>query len=104
LVFKRLPRSVSNAPCLWRDGAAIFLRSALGFEGVRAHLRRFTMVVDESRNARLYFRFYDPLTVRTMLPHMPVDKLGSMLAGITCLLAANPEGPGTLIRNMPQAG
>lgn len=93
----------SQTPCLWKSGAAIFLRSPLGFEGMRAHLRHFTMAIDQTRNTRMYFRFYDPLTVRTIFPHMPIKQLERMMTGVTCVLGCDPKGSGTLIRNMLQA-
>ena len=45
----------------------IYLTSEEPFKEVRRHLRRFLMVRDES-DAPLYFRFYDPRTLRAFLP------------------------------------
>lgn len=97
--------AVENEHCLWQGGAAIFLRSPLSFEAMRAHLRHFTMVVDHDRNKRIYFRFYDPLTVRTIFADMPQKQLERFLSGVACLLAPDPHGSSVAIHNIaPEAG
>jgi hypothetical protein len=55
---------------LWGRNAAILLVSDKGLAGLRAHLRRFTMLQGED-GAWLYFRFFAPATM---------DGLGRLLA------------------------
>lgn len=52
----------------WTQRWGIYLTSALPFDQVRRHLRRFLMVEDEETAERVYFRFYDPATLRLFLP------------------------------------
>ena len=52
----------------WGRHWGIFLTASLGFREVRRHLRHFLMVLDESTDTRVYFRFYDPSILREFLP------------------------------------
>ncbi|MEP7125544.1 MAG: DUF4123 domain-containing protein [Byssovorax sp.] len=52
----------------WTQRWGIYLTSDLPFEKVRRHLRRFLLVEDEETAERVYFRFYDPATLRLFLP------------------------------------
>lgn len=56
----------------WGKRWGIYLSTpmAMGatFKELRRHLRRFLLVEEEETGERLYFRFYDPATIRTFLP------------------------------------
>lgn len=52
----------------WGKRWGIYLTSKQPFKEVRRHLRRFLMVEMEETEELLYFRFYDPRTLRTFLP------------------------------------
>jgi uncharacterized protein DUF4123/FHA domain-containing protein len=52
----------------WTQRWGIYLTSDLPFDKVRRHLRRFLLVEDEETTEKVYFRFYDPATLRLFLP------------------------------------
>lgn len=52
----------------WGRGWGIFLTAPMGLREVRRHLRHFLMVLDETTDQRVYFRFYDPTVLRELLP------------------------------------
>jgi Domain of unknown function (DUF4123)/Inner membrane component of T3SS, cytoplasmic domain len=52
----------------WGRRWGIYLTCARPFVEVRRHLRRFLMVSEEDTDKRLYFRFYDPGTLRSFVP------------------------------------
>lgn len=52
----------------WGRRWCIFLDCPQPFREVRRHLRRFLMVEEEDTRKKLYFRFYDPVVLRTVLP------------------------------------
>jgi hypothetical protein len=52
----------------WGRRWGIFLVSRRPFDEVRRHLRRFLMVEDDETGEKVYFRFYDPATLRIFVP------------------------------------
>jgi hypothetical protein len=52
----------------WGKRWGIYLTSAIRFDNLRRHLRRFLMVSDEDTGELMYFRFYDPWTARVFVP------------------------------------
>jgi hypothetical protein len=52
----------------WMRRFGIFLTSARPFKEVRRHFRRWLMLQEEETRERLYFRYYDPVTLRVFLP------------------------------------
>jgi hypothetical protein len=67
-----LPRGCRLLERLVREGWGkrwgIYLTSKRPFKEVRTRLRRFLMVEDADTGEALYFRFYDPATMRVFLP------------------------------------
>ena len=64
------PRSALLATLLrnhWGDSRFTLIFADTDFKSVRRQLRRFLMVEDE-RNKKMYFRFYDPRVLRIFLP------------------------------------
>ncbi|KIT16871.1 DUF4123 domain-containing protein [Jannaschia aquimarina] len=57
---------------LWGKAAGIFLRSRGSIDQIRAHLRKFTKVPDET-GAWLYFRFWEPSPLRAYLDRLPPE-------------------------------
>jgi len=62
----------------WGRGWGIFLTSPASFQEVRRHLRRLLIVRTEDRKT-LYFRFYDPLTLRDFCERTRVSRAESLL-------------------------
>jgi hypothetical protein len=52
----------------WEGRWATFIETSLSFKLLRRHLRRFLMVADADTRKKMYFRFYDPVVLRSFLP------------------------------------
>lgn len=52
----------------WGKRWGIYLATPMSFELLRRHLRRFLMVEDDATGAPLFFRYYDPATLRVYVP------------------------------------
>lgn len=52
----------------WGAGWGVFLSCPRPFKEVRRHLRRFLLAEDDETGERYFFRFYDPRTLRTLMP------------------------------------
>ncbi len=52
----------------WGKRWGIYLATPMSFELVRRHLRRFLMVEDDATGEPLFFRYYDPATLRVYVP------------------------------------
>lgn len=52
----------------WGQSFGVYLASALPFTEVRRQLRRSLVVLNDTTDERLYFRFYDPRVLRVFLP------------------------------------
>jgi hypothetical protein len=80
---------------LWDKGCGrswgIFLWSAVGLEGVRAHLRKLTKVRTEDGKV-LLFRFYDPRVLSVFLPTCAPDQIEEMFGPVMRLFAETPDG------------
>lgn len=61
----------------------VFLRSDMGRDDLRRHLRELLLVHD-SRGSRLFFRYYDPRVLRVYLPTCTRDELRTVFGGIEC--------------------
>lgn len=59
--------------------AYIILRSSLDFDGICRHLRRFTKLKD-SHGQWHFFRFYEPLVMRTIVMGLPTDARAEFLS------------------------
>lgn len=71
---------------------AIFLTSTRPFKDVRRHFRRFLVVREEDTEERLYFRFYDPVVLRTFLPTCTVLQSREFFTEVTAFLAEGDRG------------
>lgn len=80
-----------NSPNLWPEKAAIFLTGPLGLNALTAHLRHYTMLVDSAANKRLFFRFYAPEVLRSVVAAMPAEKLKEFGRGIRRLVCHDGE-------------
>jgi hypothetical protein len=74
----------------WGQSAGIVLLSEAEPEELRAHLRRFLMVLDESGKT-LYFRFYDPRVLRIFLPTCDAEQLKSLFGPVTAFVAEDED-------------
>ena len=52
----------------WEGRWASFIETSLSFKELRRHLRRFLLVADADTRKKMYFRFYDPVVLRTFIP------------------------------------
>lgn len=74
----------------WGQSAGIVLESEADPDELRAHLRRFLMVLDESGKS-LYFRFYDPRVLRIFLPTCDAEQLRSFFGPISAFVAEDDD-------------
>ncbi|HEX5745666.1 MAG TPA: DUF4123 domain-containing protein [Archangium sp.] len=79
----------------WGRNWGIFLSSQRPFRDVRRHLRKFLMVKD-SANRELYFRFYDPRVLRVFLPTSWPEQNQALFEGIGAYWAEGDDGTSLL--------
>jgi hypothetical protein len=77
---------------LWGNGAAVFLRSRGSLEALTAHFRHFTMLMDPSSGKYVFFRFYAPETLRTMVAHMEPEPREEFAKGIARFFCTDGRG------------
>ncbi|RNT26015.1 DUF4123 domain-containing protein [Proteus mirabilis] len=65
----------------------IYLCSRLSLNELSYQLRKFNQVFDEETNNWLIFRYYDPLTVKKLLPYLPVKDYIQFMDNILFILA-----------------
>lgn len=65
----------------------IYLRSRLPIEKLAHQLRKFNQVYDEETKTWLMFRYYDPTTVKTLLPYLPVNDYLQFMDNLLFILA-----------------
>lgn len=75
---------------LWDNAPFVLVRSSVSLNGLWQHFRKFTQIVDEETNRRLFFRFYAPETLRTLIVHMTQADLQQFGKGSSLF-----AGPGT---------
>jgi hypothetical protein len=76
----------------WGRRWGIYLTSPRPFKEVRTHLRRFLMVEDEESRKRMYFRYYDPASLRVFLPSCSSRQLAELFGPLRAFLAEGPDG------------
>jgi pSer/pThr/pTyr-binding forkhead associated (FHA) protein len=76
----------------WDKCWGIYLTSRQPFSEVRRHLRRFLMVEDEETGARMYFRFYDPATLRIFVPTCTAGQTSVFFGEIERFLVEESNG------------
>lgn len=65
----------------------IYLFSRFPLKELSHQLRKFNQVFDEETNSWLMFRYYDPLTVKKLLPYLPVKDYIQFMDNILFILA-----------------
>lgn len=80
MLFRR--KATGPDASVWDQQAASFLVTPLGLDGLVAHLRKFTMLIDQQANKRYFFRFYAPEVMRSMVAALPPQKLDELGRGI----------------------
>lgn len=97
-----LPKDSELLPILVRDGWGqswgVYLKSLVGFQEVRRHLRHF-LEVRQPDGEQLYFRFYDPRVLRAYLPTLTPNEAAPFMGPIHCYLAEDQK-PNTLLQFM----
>lgn len=95
-----LPRGSRLLPRLVREGWGkrwgIFFTCRRPFKEVRAQLRRFLRVESEEGHEPLYFRYYDPATLRVFLAGCPLRQKIEFFGEIECFWAEERDGAATL--------
>lgn len=92
----KLPAGSRLLPALVREGWGnrwgIYLTTRQPFIDLRRHLRRFLRVEDEETGARMYFRFYDPATLRIFVPTCTAGQAGMFFGEIEKFIAEGDDG------------
>lgn len=70
----------------------IYLRSRLPLEKLAHQLRKFNQVYDTEAKTWLMFRYYDPVTVKTLLPYLPVNDYLQFMDNLLFILADDVSG------------
>jgi hypothetical protein len=76
----------------WEGRWASFLETSLSFKQLRRHLRRFLMVADADTRKRMYFRFYDPVVLRTFIPTCTPKQRAEFFGDITAFYVEDANG------------
>ncbi len=87
-----LNKEVLDFYMLYGKGNAwgVMVRSALSFEQLKKHFRRFLMVKDEA-GKQMYFRFYDPRVLRIFLLTCSQEQLVTFFGAIDCFLIEDED-------------
>lgn len=83
-LFSRYPKDGIQRG-LWADEAGIIVQSPASLHALRRHFRRFIYLTDE-HGKRMFFRFYVPVSLRTLIAHMEPEDLADFGTGITRFL------------------
>jgi hypothetical protein len=76
----------------WEKRWGIYLTCERPFKEVRTHLRRFLMVVNDEDEKRMYFRYYDPVSLRVFLPSCGVRQAAEFFGPIRSFLTESQSG------------
>jgi pSer/pThr/pTyr-binding forkhead associated (FHA) protein len=79
----------------WGQSWGLFLSSQRPFKEVRRQLRKFLLVKD-SANRELYFRFYDPRVLRVFLPSSWPEQSRELFEGMGAYWLEGAEGKSLL--------
>lgn len=84
---------------IWPDEAGIIVQSPASLHALKRHFRKFTYVQD-AQGKRVFFRFYVPVTLRSLIAHMAPDDLARFGQGIELFVGrAAPSGAFILARD-----
>ena len=75
----------------WGNGWGIFVRTEVGMDKLRRHLRGFLRVQDEN-NRRLIFRYYDPQVLCDYLPTCRPSELETVFGPVDSYLVEDVGG------------
>jgi hypothetical protein len=76
----------------WERRWGIYLTCDRPFAEVRTHLRRFLMVVQDEDGKKLYFRYYDPATLRAFLPSCATRQAAELFGPVRAFFAEGKSG------------
>lgn len=76
----------------WVSGPGLLIRSPLSLTGLRKQFRTYTMILDPERNRRVFFRFYDPRTFRTLVVNAAPEVTARFMRGIRLIACPDAEG------------
>jgi hypothetical protein len=76
----------------WGDAWGIYLTARIPVKELRRHLRHFLIVEEETTGDRLYFRFYDPRTLRDFLPRATPKQESELFGDVGAFLCEGPDG------------
>lgn len=76
----------------WEARWASFMETSLSFKELRRHLRRFLMVADADTRKKMYFRFYDPVVLRSFLPASTVKQRAEFFGEIDAFYVEDENG------------
>ncbi len=79
----------------WASGPGLLIRSPLSLRGLRRQLRAYTMILDATRGRRMFFRFYDPRTFRTVIVNARPQMSAGFMRGIR--MVACPDAKGDIL-------
>jgi Domain of unknown function (DUF4123)/Inner membrane component of T3SS, cytoplasmic domain len=92
----RLPKGSRLLEALVREGWGkrwgVYSTCKRPFKEVRRHLRRFLMVENDTTGAPMYFRFYDPGTMRVFLPTCTARQAAEFFGDIGAFLVEGTRG------------
>jgi Domain of unknown function (DUF4123) len=76
----------------WGEAWGVYLAARIPMKELRRHLRHFLLVEDELRLERMYFRFYDPRTLRDFLPLTTPRQESELFGDVRAFLVEGREG------------
>ncbi len=76
----------------WENRWASFIEAPLSFKDLRRHLRRHLMVADADTRKKMYFRFYDPVVLRSFLPTSTVKQRAEFFGEIEAFYVEDENG------------
>jgi hypothetical protein len=75
----------------WGNSWGVFLKSGASMKNLRRHLREF-LIVRDSQNHRMAFRYYDPRVLRSYLPTCSAEELRTVFGPIEYFWTESREG------------
>lgn len=76
----------------WEKRWASFIEARVSFKELRRHLRRFLMVADADTRKKMYFRFYDPVVLRSFLPTSTVKQKAEFYGEVESFYVEDEDG------------
>lgn len=95
-------RPVESGP--WADQAVSFVVSPLSLAGLQSHLRLFTQFRDRESGRTVFFRFFAPEVMRTVIPALPAPQLGKFTRGISCFICPDDGQGAVVLKTAPPPG